>query len=92
MLGDTFRLRVSIVVAALFSVLMLTAAEAQTVKIGVITSYSGFIAQAGDEMEKGIDLYVKQHEKELPAGRQDRAHHARRHRPQPRSASGSRRS
>jgi branched-chain amino acid transport system substrate-binding protein len=41
---------------------------AQTVKIGVINSYSGFVAQAADEMQKGVDLYVKEHEKELPAG------------------------
>jgi branched-chain amino acid transport system substrate-binding protein len=43
-------------------------ASAQTVKIGLINSYSGFLAQAGDQMQKGIDLYVKEHEKELPAG------------------------
>lgn len=41
---------------------------AQTVKVGVITSYSGFLALAGDEMEKGLSLYVKTHEKELPPG------------------------
>jgi branched-chain amino acid transport system substrate-binding protein len=44
------------------------AASAQTVKIGLINSYSGFLAQAGDEMQKGIDLYVKEHEKDLPPG------------------------
>jgi branched-chain amino acid transport system substrate-binding protein len=43
-------------------------ASAQTVKIGLINSYSGFLAQAGDQMQKGIDLYVKEHEKELPPG------------------------
>jgi branched-chain amino acid transport system substrate-binding protein len=42
--------------------------SAQTVKIGLINSYSGFLAQAGDEMQKGIDLYVKEHEKGLPPG------------------------
>src|SRR5438477_5219135 len=45
-----------------------TAASAQTIKIGLINSYSGFLAQAGDEMEKGINLYIKEHEKELPPG------------------------
>ena len=45
-----------------------TPASAQTVKIGLINSYSGFLAQAGDEMEKGIDLYVKEHKKDLPPG------------------------
>jgi branched-chain amino acid transport system substrate-binding protein len=41
---------------------------AQTIKIGLINSYSGFLAQAGDEMQKGIDLYLKEHEKDLPPG------------------------
>ncbi len=45
-----------------------TIAEAQTVKIGIINSYSGFVAQAADQMQKGIDLYVKLHEKDLPDG------------------------
>ena len=43
-------------------------AQAQTIKIGVINSYSGFLAQAGDEMQKGIDLFIKENEKSLPAG------------------------
>ena len=44
-------------------------AAAQTVvKIGVINSNSGFLAQPGDEMEKGMALYVKEHEKDLPPG------------------------
>ena len=44
-------------------------AAAQTdIKIGSINSYSGFLAQAGDEMDKGVALYVKTHEKDLPAG------------------------
>jgi branched-chain amino acid transport system substrate-binding protein len=41
---------------------------AQTVKIGVINSYTGFVAQVADEAQKGIDLYVKEHEKDLPPG------------------------
>ena len=43
-------------------------ASAQTIKIGLINSYSGFLAQAGDQMQKGIDLYIKEHEKDLPPG------------------------
>ncbi len=44
-------------------------AAAQTaVKIGVISSYSGFVAQAADQAQKGIDLYLKEHEKDLPPG------------------------
>jgi branched-chain amino acid transport system substrate-binding protein len=42
-------------------------AAAQTVvKIGLINSYTGFVAQAADEGQKAIDLYVKLHEKDLP--------------------------
>ena len=41
---------------------------AQTVKIGLINSYTGFVAQAADEGQKGTDLYFKEHEKELPPG------------------------
>src|SRR5713226_3200771 len=41
---------------------------AQTVKIGLINIYTGFVAQAADEAQKGIDLYVKEHEKDLPPG------------------------
>ena len=56
----------ALAVAAL--VLMPAPSSAQTVKIGVINSYSGFVAQTADEMQKGIDLYVKEHEKDLPPG------------------------
>src|SRR5205809_3536968 len=42
---------------------------AQTVvKIGLISSYSGFVAQATDEAQKAVDLYLKLHEKDLPPG------------------------
>ena len=44
------------------------AAAAQTVKIGFINTYSGPFAQAGDELDKGVKLYIKEHEKELPPG------------------------
>jgi branched-chain amino acid transport system substrate-binding protein len=43
-------------------------AGAQTVKIGLINSFSGFLAQPCDQMEKGIELYLKEHEKDLPPG------------------------
>src|SRR5438309_5236513 len=56
--------------AAVGSALVLsTPAAAQTVvKIGLINSYTGFVANAGDQGQKGIDLYIKEHEKELPPG------------------------
>ena len=51
------------------SLVGIAAAAAQTeIKVGVISTMSGPDAQPGDEMNKGIDLYVKTHEKDLPAG------------------------
>ena len=41
---------------------------AQTVKVGLINSYTGFVAQAADQGQKGSDLYFKVHEKDLPPG------------------------
>jgi branched-chain amino acid transport system substrate-binding protein len=44
-------------------------AAAQTVvKVGIINTYSGPEAQTGDMMDKGIKLYVKEHQKDLPPG------------------------
>jgi branched-chain amino acid transport system substrate-binding protein len=58
-----------------FAVLLVAAAAslpaslaAQTVKVGLINSYTGFVAQAADQGQKGTDLYFKEHEKELPPG------------------------
>ena len=45
-----------------------TGAVAQTVKIGVINTYSGPLAAAGEQIERGIRLYMKLHEKDLPPG------------------------
>ncbi len=44
------------------------AARAQTVKVGVINTYSGPLAAAGDQIDRGIKLYMKLHEKDLPPG------------------------
>jgi len=58
-------------IATTLAVLALSAlpATAQTVvKIGLISSYTGFVAQAGDQAQKAIDLYLKEHEKDLPPG------------------------
>jgi branched-chain amino acid transport system substrate-binding protein len=41
---------------------------AQSVKVGLINSYTGFVAQPADQGQKGFDLYVKLHEKDLPPG------------------------
>jgi len=48
--------------------LFAAAASAQTIKIGFITSYSGLNGNLGPYMERAVRLYIKQHEKELPAG------------------------
>src|SRR5579864_8563682 len=54
--------------AAIAIFVSLPAAADTVVKIGVINSYTGFVAQAGDLGQKGMDLYVKEHEKDLPPG------------------------
>ncbi len=46
----------------------LPAAAQTVVKVGLINSYTGFVAQAGDQAQKAIDLYIKEHERELPPG------------------------
>jgi len=40
----------------------------QTVKVGLINSFTGFVAQPADQGQKGSDLYFKEHEKDLPPG------------------------
>src|SRR5688572_19000356 len=42
--------------------------SAQTIKIGFISTYSGLNANLGEYMERGMRLYMKLHEKELPPG------------------------
>ncbi len=55
---------------ALLAAMALTCsfALAQTVKVGVINTYTGPLAAAGDQMQRGIDLYMKLHQKDLPPG------------------------
>jgi branched-chain amino acid transport system substrate-binding protein len=57
--------KIALAAALVFSA---AAASAQTVKIGFITSYSGLNGNLGPYMERGMRLYIKQHEKELPPG------------------------
>jgi branched-chain amino acid transport system substrate-binding protein len=42
------------------------AGAAKTVKVGVILTYSGPAASLGDQIDKGMSLYIKEHEKDLP--------------------------
>ncbi len=43
-------------------------AAAKTIKIGVITTFSGPLAPPGISMNNGLTLYAKLHEKDLPPG------------------------
>src|SRR5205085_1630424 len=59
--------RMIVLLAAAGASLPLSVA-AQSVKVGLINSYTGFVAQPADQGQKGFDLYVKEHEKDLPPG------------------------
>jgi len=41
---------------------------AQTVRVGLINSYTGFVSQPADQGQKGTDLYIKEHERDLQPG------------------------
>jgi branched-chain amino acid transport system substrate-binding protein len=56
------------ILAAGMALLLAAAASAQTIKVGVINSYSGPFATLGDLMDKGMKLYVKQNADKLPPG------------------------
>ncbi|HTY68737.1 MAG TPA: ABC transporter substrate-binding protein, partial [Alphaproteobacteria bacterium] len=62
------RLLRTLVVAGAVSIGMTGGAGAQTVKVGFITSYTGQNATVGVLMDKALDLYLKEHGKDLPAG------------------------
>ena len=47
---------------------MATPSIAQTVKVGIINTFSGPTAQQGEMLEKGLQLYYKLHQKDLPQG------------------------
>jgi branched-chain amino acid transport system substrate-binding protein len=53
---------------ALAATLIAAPASAQTIKIGVILTLSGPDAQPGFQIDRGISLFMKEHEKDLPAG------------------------
>ena len=54
--------------AMLGVVTALLPAAAETIKVGVILTYSGPAASLGDQIDKGMKLYMKEHEKDLPPG------------------------
>src|ERR1700758_1629102 len=56
--------------AAMLAIAVLASASAvaQTVKLGVVDSYSGPMAGVGEQLDRGIRLYMREHEKGLPPG------------------------
>jgi branched-chain amino acid transport system substrate-binding protein len=64
----TRRQAARVVVAIALALFPMHAVAQTVVKIGLISSYTGFVAQAADEGQKAIDLYLKLHEKDLPPG------------------------
>jgi branched-chain amino acid transport system substrate-binding protein len=64
----TYRICAALLGAALLTAPLAQPAAADTIKIGVILTYSGPMASLGDQIDKGLSLYVKEHEKDLPPG------------------------
>jgi branched-chain amino acid transport system substrate-binding protein len=59
------------ILIALFAALAAFAAapvSAQTVKVGLVTSFSGLNGNIGPYMQRAMELYMKLHEKDLPPG------------------------
>src|ERR1051326_8775131 len=56
--------------ALLFAALLATGALAQTVKIGVVNTYSGPAASFGEFGDRAMKLYMKLHANDLPSGGQ----------------------
>ena len=62
------RLKLSTLIAVLALSAAVGSATAQTVKVGVITTYSGPTAGQGDQLDKGFKLYLKLNGNKLPPG------------------------
>src|SRR3974390_1510031 len=62
------RLRAVVTAALVLALGGLGPAAAQTVKVGVILTYSGRDAALGEQIARAIDLFVKLHTSELPPG------------------------
>lgn len=62
------KLRGLTLAAAALAAMAPVAVSAQTIKIGLLFTYSGPAASLGDLMDKSVNLYIKEHEKELPPG------------------------
>ena len=53
---------------ALSALLICTSVGAQTVRIGIVNTFSGPQASFGEMTDRAFRLYIKMHEKELPSG------------------------
>ena len=62
------RLKTSTWLAAVALAAVSGLASAQTVKIGIITTYSGPGSAQGDQLDKGFKLYLKLNGNKLPPG------------------------
>ena len=63
-----FRKMLAVLAAGAGIALATPPAPAQTIKIGVINTYSGPFATLGDLIDKGFKLYIKQNANQLPPG------------------------
>ncbi len=67
--GARFLRRGTVIGAAIMLALAAaTPAAAESIKIGVILTYSGRDAALGEQIDRAINLFAKLHEKELPPG------------------------
>jgi branched-chain amino acid transport system substrate-binding protein len=62
------KLRTSALLAGAFAFALAGAAAAQTVRVGLINTYSGPMASNGDQIEKAINLFMKSGQCKLPPG------------------------
>ncbi|MGB8576882.1 MAG: ABC transporter substrate-binding protein [Pseudolabrys sp.] len=59
-------LRQGLVVAAALTMAALAPVNAETIKVGVILTYSGRDAALGEQIDRAVNLFVKLHASELP--------------------------
>jgi len=60
------RLVIFLIGAALLARFGIAEAAAQAIRIGVVLPYTGPLAGIGSQIERGLSLYLKEHERELP--------------------------
>ena len=68
MKSNLFRLTLAAAAVAAVTLTMARPAAAQTIKIGLISTYSGPGAAQGDQIDKGVKLYMKLNADKLPPG------------------------